>query len=145
MKACIGPIDKQNWLWSFKHSLYYFAPAYHFGWYEPSSLTYEFHGREPWFSGYGWRFMFERSWVWIPVPYTGWPNGHFFTLICYKNCIVCLKRPKINEKEAGVGPFNKRVPWSIAKLARVCSNSIVKLYTGGNRYFPILFVADKFY
>ena len=30
-------------------------------------------------------------------------DGHFFTLICYKNCIVCLKRPKINEKEAGVG------------------------------------------
>ena len=22
-----------------------------------------------------------------------------------KNCIVCLKRPKINEKEAGFGPF----------------------------------------
>ena len=33
-------------------------------------------------------------------------QGHFFTLICCKNCInVCLKRPKINEKEAGVGPF----------------------------------------
>ena len=23
-------------------------------------------------------------------------DGHFFTLICCKNCIVCLKRPKIN-------------------------------------------------
>ena len=34
-------------------------------------------------------------------------DGHFFTLICCKNCIVCLKRPKINEKEAGVGPFKK--------------------------------------
>ena len=34
-------------------------------------------------------------------------DGHdFFTLICCKNCNnVCLKRPKINEKEAGVGPF----------------------------------------
>ena len=32
-------------------------------------------------------------------------DGHFFTLICCKNCIVCLKRPKINEKEAEVGPF----------------------------------------
>ena len=32
-------------------------------------------------------------------------DGHFFTLICCKNCIVCLKRPKINEKESGVGPF----------------------------------------
>ena len=59
--------------------------------------------REPWSSSYGWRFMFERSWVWIPAPNTGWI--HFFTLIC-KNCIdVCLKRPKINVNEAGIGPF----------------------------------------
>ena len=35
-------------------------------------------------------------------------DGHFFTLICCKNCIVCLERPKINEKEAGVGPFFKK-------------------------------------
>ena len=26
-------------------------------------------------------------------------DGHFFTLICRGNCIVCLKRPKINEKD----------------------------------------------
>ena len=32
-------------------------------------------------------------------------NGHFFTLICCKNCIVCLKRLKINKKEAGVDTF----------------------------------------
>ena len=32
-------------------------------------------------------------------------DGHFFTYICCKNCIVCLKRPKINEEEAVVGPF----------------------------------------
>ena len=32
-----------------------------------------------------------------------------FTLICYKNCIVCLKRPKINEKDAGVDPFKKNL------------------------------------
>ena len=30
---------------------------------------------------------------------------HFFTLICFKNCIVCLQKPNINEKEAGVSPF----------------------------------------
>ena len=37
-------------------------------------------------------------------------DGHdIFTLICCKNCIVCLKRPKINEKEAGVGPFKKHI------------------------------------
>ena len=33
----------------------------------------------------------------------------FFTFICCKNCNdVCLKRPTINEKEAGVGPFFKK-------------------------------------
>ena len=33
-------------------------------------------------------------------------DGHFFTYICCKNCNdVCLKRRKINEKEAGVGPY----------------------------------------
>ena len=32
-------------------------------------------------------------------------DGQVFTLIFSKNCIVCLKRPKINDKEAGVGPF----------------------------------------
>ena len=57
-----------------------------------------------WSSGYGRRLMFQRSWVQIPAPYTGWT---FFTFICCKNCIVCLKRPKINEKEAGVGPLKK--------------------------------------
>ena len=35
-------------------------------------------------------------------------DGHFFTYVCCKNCYyVCLKRLKINEKEAGVGPFYK--------------------------------------
>ena len=50
--------------------------------------------------------MFRRSWVRIPAPYTGWT---FFTYNCCKNCNVCLKRPKINEREAGVGPFLKRL------------------------------------
>ena len=36
-------------------------------------------------------------------------DGHYFTYICCKNCNdVCLKRPNINEKEAGVGPFFKK-------------------------------------
>ena len=34
-------------------------------------------------------------------------DGHF-SHICCKNCKVCLKRLKINEKEAGVGPFFKK-------------------------------------
>ena len=63
---------------------------------------------EPWSSGYGKRLMFQRSWVRFPAPYTDWT---FFTFICCKNCEVCLKRPKINEKEAGVGQFfKKRIP-----------------------------------
>ena len=64
-------------------------------------------GREPWSSGNGWWLMFWRSWVQISAPYTRWSFRHFLTLICCKNCIVCLKRPKINEKEAGVGPLKK--------------------------------------
>ena len=35
-------------------------------------------------------------------------DGHFFALICCKNCIFCLKKTKINEKEAGVAPFFKK-------------------------------------
>ena len=34
-------------------------------------------------------------------------DGHFFTLICCKNCIVCLKRPKINEKRGRGWPILK--------------------------------------
>ena len=64
-------------------------------------------GREPWSSGYGRRLTFLRSWVRIPAPDAGW-TWHFFTLNCCKTCIVCLKRPKINEKEAVVGPFKKK-------------------------------------
>ena len=29
-------------------------------------------------------------------------DGHFFTLICCKNCNVCLRRPKINKKKRPV-------------------------------------------
>ena len=35
-------------------------------------------------------------------------DGHFFTLYCCKNCIVCLKRPNVNEIEAENGPFLRR-------------------------------------
>ena len=50
-------------------------------------------------SGYARQLMFERLWVQIRI----W-DGHFYTLICCKDC---LKRQKINGKEAGVGPFKK--------------------------------------
>ena len=100
-----------RWLWdSFNQLLSIFLPWDHLS----SQVTktgavfvlYQRNvGREPWSSGYGRRLTFQRSWVRIPAPDTGWT---FFTLICCKNCIVCLKRPKINEKkEAEVGPFKK--------------------------------------
>ena len=34
-------------------------------------------------------------------------DEHYFASICCKNWVVCLKRLKINEKEARVGPFFK--------------------------------------
>ena len=46
--------------------------------------------QEPWSSGYWWWFMFERSWFRI-------------TLICCKNCIACLERPKIGKRKRGRG------------------------------------------
>ena len=37
-------------------------------------------------------------------------EGHdIFALICGINCIVCLKRLNINEKEARVGPFKESI------------------------------------
>ena len=37
-------------------------------------------------------------------------DGHFFTYNCGNNCNdVCLKRPKINEKEAGYSPLLKKL------------------------------------
>ena len=55
--------------------------------------------------GTGKRLTFQRSWVRIPAKYTGWT---FFTYNCCKNCNDCFKRLKINNKEAGVGPFFKK-------------------------------------
>ena len=43
-------------------------------------------------------------------------NGHYFTYICCKNFNdVCLKRPKLNEKEARVGSF-KKISFQLTKL-----------------------------
>ena len=43
--------------------------------------------------------MLKTSWVRIPVPDTGW---NFVTFVVK---IVCLKRHKINKKEAEGGPI----------------------------------------
>ena len=34
-----------------------------------------------------------------------WMDMIFFKLICCKNCIVCLKRPKISKKRLGLADF----------------------------------------
>ena len=51
--------------------------------------------------------MVERSWVRIPAPYSGW-TCHFFTLICGKNCTVCLKDPKKEKNRPGLAHFFKK-------------------------------------
>ena len=70
-------------------------------------IRLEIGGREPWSSGYGRQLMLERLWVRNPRPAIHWMGMPFFTLICCKNCFVCLKRPKINEKEAGLAHLKK--------------------------------------
>ena len=64
-------------------------------------------------------------------------DGHIFTYICCKNCNdVCLKRPKINEKEAGVGPFFlKNTKGSFTLAAVVCIHS--RLHQHRDRKFSI--------
>ena len=54
-------------------------------------------GREPWSSGYARRLAFKRS-------LHRFSDGHF-PLDLLQNCVVCLKTPKINEKEPGNDPF----------------------------------------
>ena len=49
------------------------------------------YGWEPWSSGYGKRFMFWRSWVRVPAPYT----------LSFSN-IIMFQKTKINVKGAGV-------------------------------------------
>ena len=49
--------------------------------------------------------MFKKLWVRIQAPYSGWTFSHRFVV----KIVVCLKRPKINEKEAGDGPFKKTI------------------------------------
>ena len=36
--------------------------------------------KEPWSSGYGKRLSFQRSWIRIPAPYTGWTFFHIYLL-----------------------------------------------------------------
>ena len=53
-----------------------------------------------------------------------WMDMTFCTLIYCKNCFVCLKRPKINEKEAKVGPFFKK---TVKKLISLGLEELIQL------------------
>ena len=74
-------------------------------------------GWEVWSSATGRKLMLKWSWVRIPAPDTRWT---FFTPLCCRNCNVCLKRPKIKEKEAKDGPFLKtaRPPFRMVEKKR---------------------------
>ena len=69
-------------------------------------LNFHTKGQEPWSSGYGRRLMFQRLWVQIPAPYTGWT--FFYLPICCKNYYVCLKRRKQMKKRPGLAHFFKK-------------------------------------
>ena len=56
------------------------------------NLVTEKSQQKPCSSGYERRPMFQRSWVQIPAPYTGW--AFFNTPLWCKICNVCLKRHK---------------------------------------------------
>ena len=93
-------------------------------------------GREPWSSGYGRRHTFQRLWVRIPAPDTDRLDifSHWFVV---KNVLFVYKRPKINEKEAGNGPFKKKylsIFWSLllrTEEEKSCiSNSFIIYYLG---------------
>ena len=90
-------------------------------------------GREPWSSGYGLLkgcgFKSQSRIL----------DGHFFPLICSINCIVCLKRPKINKKEAGVGPFKKTFSVSqlSAKILKHWSRSPLKSFDNKSIVEPV--------
>ena len=67
--------------------------------------TKEKKGREPWSSGYVRRLMFQRSWVPIPAPYTGWSFSHIFVV---KIVMMFFKRQKINNKIGRGWPIFKK-------------------------------------
>ena len=93
-------------------------------------------GRDPWSCGYGRRLMFWRLWVRIPAPYTGW-TLHFFTLTCCKNCIACLKRLKINEKEAGILSIFLKKTMEVPTLLVLLFEAVINLF-----YRPLI-ISDR--
>ena len=61
-------------------------------------------GWEPWSSGYVRRLMFQKLWVRIPAPYTGW-TSHFSHVFVVKIVWFVWKDQKINKKRPGLAHF----------------------------------------
>ena len=76
--------------------------------------------------------------------FESWHNildGYFFTFICCKNCNVGLKKTKINEKEAGFGPFfyhKLNIP-----SASVEETSLKRLPSGSSLYIATLCLSSS--
>ena len=79
-------------------------------------LRCKFFGLEPWFSGYGWRLMFWRSWVRIPSPYTRWT---FFVVT-----IVLFVKKDVNKLKRGrkLPIFLKKAIFQIISVAACFSS-----------------------
>ena len=77
----------------------------------------------------GRRLVFKRSWVRIPVLYTGWTFFHIKLYLCL------VKSPKINEKEAGDGPFKKLVT-TASKFYNIDPTLYLSLKGCGDRFTP---------
>ena len=74
-------------------------------------------GREPWFSGYGSRLVFQRLWVWIPAPYTGWK---FFTFICVKTVMFVWKCKNKLKKRPGLAHILKLIASTVKTFSARC-------------------------
>ena len=127
------PSASTTWVWILlKPKVYYIKYCL-----KITKVNNERVGRKPWSSGYGRRLMFWRSWIWIPVPYTGW-TWHFSTLICCKNCIVCLKKTKNKRKRGRGWPIFYKKKWNFAKSGHtaICDCGDRKLSLSQRLWMP---------
>ena len=69
-------------------------------------------------------------------------DGYFFTYICCKNCNICLKRPKISKKEAGLTHFKKVIKLMLHQyLAVIYSSS--SIIVSDNENFTTLILRKR--
>ena len=74
------------------------------------TLIYDLWWREHWSSFYGRRLMFQKSWVQIQAPYTGWTFSHLFVV---KNVMFVWKDKNKHKKSPGMAHIfkNKKSVW----------------------------------